>query len=74
MTDELKEKRSRELIALSAEFAARRDSIAMAWKAEHPNVSRGKVDSPEMKALEQEIQRRYGEILEKYQCKDRTDK
>ena len=64
------EEKEKELIELSKDIAKRRKVIVEKWLADKPHIIRGECNTPEMKALEQEAVRRYGEILEKYKNTD----
>ena len=64
------EEKEKELIELSKDIAKRRKVIVEKWLADKPHIIRGECNTPEMKALEQEEVRRYGEILEKYKNTD----
>lgn len=56
-----------ELKALDHEYAIRERKISKAWLAAHPGISRGECNTPEMRALREEIRQEYGQILEKYE-------
>ena len=64
------EEMKKELIELGKDIAKRRKVIVEKWLADKPHLIRGECNTPEMKALEQEAVRRYGEILEKYKNTD----
>lgn len=55
---------------LDREMNKREKAIVDKWLADKPHLIRGECNTPEMKALEQEAVRRYGEILEKYKNTD----
>ena len=55
---------------LDREMNKREKAIVDKWLADKPHIIRGECNTPEMKALEQEAVRRYGEILEKYKNSD----
>lgn len=58
-----------ELLALGREYSVRREKILEEWRKTITGVMiRGECNTPEMLALEAEVKRRYGEILEKYKA------
>lgn len=58
-----------ELLALGREYSVRREKILKEWEKELKKGYRyERCNTPEMLALEAEVKRRYGEILEKYKA------
>ena len=58
-----------ELLALGREYSVRREKILKEWEKELKKGYRyERCNTPEMRALEAEVKRRYGEILEKYKA------
>ncbi|GEM_PF-284724 len=57
----------KELLDLGKYYSKRSEAILKEWRRTFPERSRYRhCNTPEMKALEAEVKRRYGEILEKY--------
>ena len=54
-----------ELLALGKDYAVRSEKILEEWKKGYRYE---RCNTPEMRALEAEVKRRYGEILEKYKA------
>lgn len=64
---DLYEARKAELLKLGRKSRIRGKAITEAWLAAHPGISRGECNTPEMRALREEIRQEYGQILEKYE-------
>lgn len=66
---DLDEAEKAELLALGKDYAVRSEEILKKWKQ---GLAKGyryeRCNTPEMRALEAEVKRRYGEILEKYRA------
>lgn len=71
MTRECEEKLLQELQEFGEDIASRKEKIVEEWRADpaHKNITRGEINTPEMKALRAEFIRRYREILAKYKDK-----
>lgn len=66
---DLDEAEKAELLALGKDYAVRSEEIIKEWRKTITGVMiRGECNTPEMLALEAEVKRRYGEILEKYKA------
>lgn len=66
---DLDEAEKAELLALGKDYAVRSEEIIKEWRKTITGVMiRGECNTPEMRALEAEVKRRYGEILEKYKA------
>ncbi len=58
-----------ELLALGREYSVRREKILKEWEKKLKKDYRyERCNTSEMRALEVEVKRRYGEILEKYKA------
>lgn len=66
---DLDEAEKAELLALGKDYAVRSEKIIKEWRKTITGVMiRGECNTPEMLALEAEVKRRYGKILEKYKA------
>ncbi len=66
---DIDEAENAELLALGKDYAVRSEEIIKEWRKTITGVMiRGECNTPEMRALEAEVKRRYGEILEKYKA------
>lgn len=64
---DLEKEKSEELSALGKYYSKRSEAILKEWRKTFPEGSRYRhCNTPEMKALEAELKRRYFEIQEKY--------
>lgn len=64
---DLYEARKAELLKLGQKSRIQGKAITESWLAAHPGISRGECNTPEMRALQEEIRQEYGQILEKYE-------
>lgn len=66
---DLDEEEKAELLELGKDYAMRSEKILKEWKKELKKGYRyERCNTPEMLALEAEVKRRYGKILEKYKA------
>ena len=66
---DLDEEEKAELLELGKDYAVHSEKILKEWKKELKKGYRyERCNTPEMRALEAEVKRRYGEILEKYKA------
>ena len=63
---DLYEARKAELLKLGQKSRIQEKAITESWLAAHPGISRGECNTPEMRALREEVRQEYGRILEKY--------
>lgn len=63
---DLYEARKAKLLKLGQKSRIQGKAITESWLAAHPGISRGECNTPEMRALREEVRQEYGRILEKY--------